>query len=52
LSAVEFDIMMTNGLSRNTSVKSISAKCNEPRALFSALAAAIPLNSTLRYLEL
>jgi hypothetical protein len=52
--AVECDvIIMANGLSRNTSVISIiSHQCNNTRALFDILAAALPSNSTLRYLEL
>jgi hypothetical protein len=52
-SAVECDLMMTNGLSRNTSVTSIIAdQCGNDRALFDALAAALPSNSTLRQLKL
>jgi hypothetical protein len=50
-SAVECDVTMANGLSRNTSVISIIVRCNNARALFDALAAAIPLNSTLRILN-
>jgi hypothetical protein len=44
--------IMATGLSRNTSVTSIIVHCNKARALFDALAAALPSNSTLRYLEL
>jgi hypothetical protein len=45
--------MVANGLSRKTSVISIIAyQCNNARALVDALAAALPSNSTLRYLEL
>jgi hypothetical protein len=51
-SAGEWAAMMANALSRNTSVISIIAKCNNFRALFDALAAALPSNSTLRHLEL
>jgi hypothetical protein len=52
-SAVECDLMMANSLSRNTSVISIiTDHCNNTRALFDVLAAALPSNSTLRYLEL
>jgi hypothetical protein len=52
-SAVECDVMMANGLRRNTSVISIRVvRCNNARTLFDALAAALPSNSTLRHLEL
>jgi hypothetical protein len=51
--AEESIAILANGLSRNTSVISISVvKCNNARALYSALAAALPSNSTLQHLEL
>jgi hypothetical protein len=50
-SAVEFDVMMANCLSRNTSVTSITVQCYNT-ALFDALAATLPSDSTLRHLEL
>jgi hypothetical protein len=51
--AVECNAMMVNGLSRDSSVISIIAhQCNNAQALFDALVAALPLNSTLRHLEL
>jgi hypothetical protein len=51
--AVECNAMMTNGLSRNTSVMSIIAhQCKNSPLLYDALAAALPSNSTLRHLEL
>jgi hypothetical protein len=51
-SAFECNAMMANGLSRNTSLISITVQCNNARALFDALAASLPSNSTLRHLEL
>jgi hypothetical protein len=52
-SAVECDFMMANGFSRIASVTSIIAhKCKNTIALVDALAAVLPLNSTLRHLEL
>jgi hypothetical protein len=51
-SAGEYAAIMAAGLSRNTSVVSISVvHCNNAQALFDTLAAALPSNSTLRYLE-
>jgi hypothetical protein len=44
--------ILANGLIRNTSVISISVQCFDPRALFDALAAALPSNSTLQHLKL
>jgi hypothetical protein len=44
--------MMTRGLAKNTSVISISAQCNNDRALFGVLAAVLPSHSTLQHLEL
>jgi hypothetical protein len=44
--------IMAIGLSRNTSAISIIVKCWNDRALFDALAAALPSNSTLQHLEL
>jgi hypothetical protein len=43
--------IFASGLARNTSVISIVAQRNNARALFDALAAALPLNSTLEHLE-
>jgi hypothetical protein len=43
---------MARGLTMNTSVTSISVQCNNGRALFGALAAVLPSNSTLMHLEL
>jgi hypothetical protein len=52
-SAGECAAIMATGLSRNTSVISISVvQCNNARVLNGALAAALPSNSTLRNLEL
>jgi hypothetical protein len=51
-SAEESAAIMATGLSRNTSVTSIIVRCNNARAFFDALAAALPSNSTLRHLEL
>jgi hypothetical protein len=48
-SALECAAIIATGLSRNTSVISITVKC---RVLFDALGAAIPSNSTLQHLEL
>jgi hypothetical protein len=50
-SAAECAEMMANGLGRNTSVKFINVRCNNAPALFGALAAALPSNSTLQHLE-
>jgi hypothetical protein len=52
--AGESAAIMATGLCRNTSVTSISDTqwYNNPGALYSALAAALPSNSTLRHLEL
>jgi hypothetical protein len=44
--------MLTSGLKINTSVTSISVQCSNDRALFGALAAVLPSNSTLQHLEL
>jgi hypothetical protein len=52
-SAEESAARMASGLSRNTSVISISVvHCNRARVLFNALAAALPSNSTLQHLQL
>jgi hypothetical protein len=51
-SAVECDIIMAKGLSRNTSVISITVQCINARAVYDALTVALPSNSTLRHLEL
>jgi hypothetical protein len=51
--AVECNAMMTNGLSRNSSVISIIVyNCKNSRVLFDALPAALSSNSTLMHLEL
>jgi hypothetical protein len=51
--AGEYATILANGLSRNTSVISISVRpCKNARALYSALAVALTSNSTLRHLEL
>jgi hypothetical protein len=50
-SSDECAAMMANGLSRNTSVISITVASEENGALFDALAAALPSNSTLRELS-
>jgi hypothetical protein len=51
--AEESATIIANGLGRNTSVISISVcECNNSRALFDALAGALPSNSALRHLEL
>jgi hypothetical protein len=49
-SAEESAAILATGLSRDTSVTSISVRCSNARALFSALAMALPSNSTLRHL--
>jgi hypothetical protein len=51
-SAGECTAMMTKGLMINTSVVSITVQCDNARVLFGALAAILPLNSTLRHLDL
>jgi hypothetical protein len=51
-SAEESAAIFATGLSRNTSVTSISVRCSNARALFNALAMALPSNSTLRHLGL
>jgi hypothetical protein len=50
---LECAAILANGLSRNTSLTSMSVgPGNNARALFDALVAALPSNSTLRYLRL
>jgi hypothetical protein len=52
-SAEESTAILANGLSRNTSVISISVvECSNARVLFDTLAAALTSNLTLRHLEL
>jgi hypothetical protein len=52
-SAEGSDAIMANGLARNTSVSHIEVVSEiEVQALFDALGAALPLNSTLRHLDL
>jgi hypothetical protein len=51
-SAGEYAAIMATGLSRNTSVISIAVQCLSARALFDALTAALPSNSTLQHLDL
>jgi hypothetical protein len=52
-SKIECGVMMANCLSRNTSVVHISVVlCYKTRALFDALAGALPSNSTLQHLTL
>jgi hypothetical protein len=51
--AVESAAILANGFSSNTSVSSISVhQCNNVRALYNALASALPSNSSLRHLAL
>jgi hypothetical protein len=50
--AEESAAILATGLSRNTSVTSISVRCSNARALCNALAMALPSNSTLRHLGL
>jgi hypothetical protein len=49
---VESAAILATGLSRNTSVTSISVKCSNDLAIIDALAMALPSNSTLRHLGL
>jgi hypothetical protein len=51
-SSVECAAIITKGLSTNTSVRSITVQCENARAIFVALAAALVSNSTLRHLDL
>jgi hypothetical protein len=50
--AEESIAILANGLSSNTSVVSIKVQYTNSRALFDALAAVLPSNSTLQHLEL
>jgi hypothetical protein len=51
-SAGECAVLMTDGMSRNTSVSHIKVESPRDQALFDALATALPSNSTLRRLDL
>jgi hypothetical protein len=51
-SSEESAAILANGLSRNTSVASITIHCSGAQVLFDVLAAALPSNSTLRNLHL
>jgi hypothetical protein len=50
--AGECAAIMANAFSKNTSVSCIEVKCHRDQVLFDALATVLPLNSTLRDLDL